>query len=783
MNNPLRTPPFNPLKLVLLFIEVLYFTVSLCFAPENHFRHISTRFCFSFLSCLLSDFHHCTGAVGSNRRQNLLASLKILSLLSQIRYLEEIDWYDPLLIDKEALVLDLAFEGLLRISLLNLLSTTYLIKLLHLLSSGHIFCILAISAQANQNLIIRVILQGLLFCLPLFLSHKARKQPKEATQKDLSNPRREEVMRNVLDNICEGVILLDKEGEVKFVNNYLESPENKLTLEKLSTQFSYFELNDFIPANHVKCPSINQIGKFDLSSSRFSFSHIPKPIDSSFSSNEVSNLIDVFNLYMKPSSELSAETDASSRKFRPIFKAKFRRSQENQGRDVELGTRVIQGGEEHGDKQLLILVKDTTQYDFKSLLIEKEKNTYQENFVSSLSHELRTPLNANLAFLEQAMDSNLTHSDIKEKLIKPAFVSAKLLFYIVSDVIDYSMILANTLKLDIRSKSLISTVHECFDIFQAKAVEKGIKLNLTIQGEIPTKFYTDHKRVLQVLVNLLKNSFRFTTKGTIEVILKRSSNQNVLIVVRDTGIGIARRTQEKLQDSLNTEKLRDKVHENSAGIGFGLFLSNKLAKLLNNGSYGLDFYSELESGSKFFFEVQNFASQTQNKLHSPLKKHEEESNLAESVFRYTTRGLKNCFNHQPKPRVLVVDDEVFNIIVIENFCKSLGISAERALNGEEALMKLKACSNDGKTPIKAIFIDINMPVKDGYQATKEIQQMINKREIERIPIIGVTAYGSKEKVEKGYKSGMVEVLIKPLSKEMILGALSHYKVIELKISL
>ena len=74
-------------------------------------------------------------------------------------------------------------------------------------------------------------------------------------------------------------------------------------------------------------------------------------------------------------------------------------------------------------------------------------------------------------------------------------------------------------------------------------------------------------------------------------------------------------------------------------------------------------------------------------------------------------------------------------------------------------------------------MDINMPVKDGYQATKEIQEMMKNGEVERVPVIGVTAYGSKDKIERGYNCGMVEVLNKPLSKEVILEVLNYYKVI------
>jgi len=438
------------------------------------------------------------------------------------------------------------------------------------------------------------------------------------------------------------------------------------------------------------------------------------------------------------------------------------------------------------EKHLLLFIKDLTEFDRRSLSLEKEKLIYRDSLIASFSHELRTPLNSNLGFLEQSLDSDLISAEAKEKFIKPALSSGRLLFFIISDILDYSLILAHGLRLDITGQNLLENINSCVKLIQPKLVEKGLTFKFTIEGNIPQLFYTDHKRLSQIIINLFNNAIQFTMKGELEIIVTECLRNNIMISVKDTGIGMDESSQERLQNNLDQEELNQKVNDSSIGIGLGLFISNKLVKMLNQQRGGLKFRSVKDQGSIFSFEIKNQHSTIGDVENSPSNRLsrfeiEQSMNLNTKVRQYNTKEIKNIFKRrvsQGKVRVLVVDDEIFNIIVIENFCKALGIEVEKALNGKEAIEKLRVCAREeNKAAIKMVFMDINMPVMDGYQATREVHKMIEDGEIEDVTVIGVTAYISWDKIEKGYRSGMAEILTKPISKEMIMEIFKKYRII------
>jgi len=356
--------------------------------------------------------------------------------------------------------------------------------------------------------------------------------------------------------------------------------------------------------------------------------------------------------------------------------------------------------------------------------------------------------------------------------------------------------ISNELHLVIKPKSLVHTVNACVELIQAKMNEKNIDFGLSVIGEMPDFIYTDHSRVSQILINLLNNALQYTMKGRIDVIISRLTGQKIEISVQDTGIGMDFVSQQRLRAKLSKDKITEKVNENSTGIGLGLFVSNKLSMILNGkDEKGLVFTSKKGSGSKFSFEVIDQRLCRHQSSCSPLalpkidfQATEEqlklESSLDTIIREYDTRMLKNIFRSSsmgakdgPINRVLIVDDEIFNIVVIENFCKSLGIATEKAFNGQEALDKLRACAQDGLPSIKMVFMDVNMPIMDGYQATSHIKEMISQGEIEDLEIVGVTAYVARDKIVKGFKSGMSEIVNKPLSKTVLSDVLKRYAVI------
>jgi len=377
--------------------------------------------------------------------------------------------------------------------------------------------------------------------------------------------------------------------------------------------------------------------------------------------------------------------------------------------------------------------------------------------------------------------------------LKPALDSGRLLFYMVSDILDFSLIILNKLRLDVKPREITRTINDCLELFQNKANQKGIALKLKLHPDLPRILHTDHQRMSQVLTNLLSNAVQFTLKGHVEVIVSKLPNNNVMVTVADSGIGMDEAVIKKLERKLSNEMLKEKLSEASVGIGLGLYIANKLAKVLNSQKEtGIEFASEEKVGSKFFFEIENKESKRLDPMKSEIFTKggsdflgiDEKCDLMHRLKNYNSHAMKNLFRLSKKAisegnqaRVLIVDDEIFNITVIENFCKSLGISTEKAFNGKEALNKLKLCSTDSQAPIKLVFMDVNMPVMDGYEATLSIMNMIETGEIDDMNIVGLTAYVSRDMIDKCYECGMAEVVNKPISKETLIEVLMRYKVL------
>jgi len=128
-----------------------------------------------------------------------------------------------------------------------------------------------------------------------------------------------------------------------------------------------------------------------------------------------------------------------------------------------------------------------------------------------------------------------------------------------------------------------------------------------------------------------------------------------------------------------------------------------------------------------------------------------------------------------RPRVLIVDDEVFNILIVETFCKSLGVLTERAFNGKEAVDKILDHQND--LGIRLVLTDVNMPIMDGYDTTLTLTELMNDGKIPHMKIVGITAYVSKEKIDKCYECGMDDVLNKPLDKGRLTKVFERYGIL------
>ncbi|WP_053404582.1 ATP-binding protein [Persicobacter sp. CCB-QB2] len=380
--------------------------------------------------------------------------------------------------------------------------------------------------------------------------------------------------------------------------------------------------------------------------------------------------------------------------------------------------------------------------ELKKLLEEKEANAEillkakeaaesvsksKENFLSSMSHELRTPLNAVIG-----ITNLLITSDPKEEQIENLNImkfSADNLLSLINDILDYNKISAGKLEIESIPFDLIEHVKNLKEANSFKAKEKENTIKLLIDPSIPKLVKGDPTRLAQILNNLISNGIKFTDKGKIEIRIYKeggSDNNRICFEVEDNGIGIKKENQTKIFKDFEQEE--SSTSRKFGGTGLGLSITKKLLQLMDSE---IRVKSEFGQGSNFYFTLNM----------EPVAEIDEPFEVKEN--RADHNQLKN-------KKVLLVEDNPFNIKVAEQFLKKWELDYDLAENGEEAVHKVKENSYD------LILMDLQMPVMDGYTATEKIRTFDSKT-----PILALTASALIEVKQKVKKAGMNGSVTKP----------------------
>ena len=383
-------------------------------------------------------------------------------------------------------------------------------------------------------------------------------------------------------------------------------------------------------------------------------------------------------------------------------------------------------------------------------------NQAKSTFLATMSHEIRTPMNGVLGMVEvleqQGLteDQRLTVSTIKE--------SGHALLHVIDDVLDFSKIEAGRLDLEATVFSLSGLVESALDGFRPQAMTKGLALTAAIDAGSADVLIGDPARVRQILLNLLSNALKFTERGGVHVCAGTESLRGGLtratFAVRDTGIGLSEEQRARLfqpfaqADSSTTRRF--------GGTGLGLSIVRRLAQLMH-GDVTVD--ATPGAGSTFTVTLTLETAPADSPLHT---------------LRRSRQAVPTTFAPWPLAgqRLLVVDDHPVNRRVLVLQLQLLGLEADVAVDGQDALDVWK------NGTYAAVLADIHMPVMDGYELARRLRAAEAERGQARTPIVAVTANATMGEEERCLAAGMDACLVKPVNIERLRATLERWLIIE-----